>query len=473
MKDPGLSVPLQENLLTLAIYNDAAAKRVRATVPVNLFTTRHYREIMSKVYDYVDKYGIAPRNHLADELDDILISNSEEGNFIGHALVNAAKLKDTLNEVYVLDQLSRFTRQQTLKIGIIDAHEKIQAGELDLAEEILQKTLRARSTNFDPGITLPAVVKLLKDGTELRDPIATGIELIDRLGLGPARQELHLFIGPPKRGKSWWLIHMVKRALMQRWRGIAITLEMSERLWGQRVLQCVSVMTMREIESLTQTEFIRDKKGRLESFDRRTVKPESLLSPGALDKVTRRVEWLNYEDRLLIKGFPPKSLTLMELEAYLDAVADSGFHPDFLVVDYPQLMKLDIKNYRLELGELMVNLRRVGVERNLAMIVAHQSNRPGASASLLKETHAAEDFSVIATSDCVFTYSQSKAEREWNLARLFVSNARNEADRFAMLLTQNYALGQFVLESMKLNDEYAEILKDAAGEPEEEESETD
>jgi len=472
MKDSELPVPLQENLLTLAIYNDTAAKRIRATVPVNLFTTRHYRDIMSKVYDYVDRYGAAPKNHLADEFDELLIQESDEAELVGNALTNATKLKDTMNEVYILDQLDKFTRQQTLKIGIIEAHEKIQNGDLDQAEELLQRALRTRSISFEPGITLPAVVKMLKDGADMRDPIATGVELIDRLGLGPARQELHLFIGPPKRGKSWWLIHMVKRALMQRLRGVAITLEMSEKLWGQRVLQSVSRMTMREIESLTMTEIVKDKHGKLESFNRRGVKPESLLSPGALDKVTRRVDWLNYEDRLLIKGFAPKSLTLMGLEAYLDALADTGFYPDFLVVDYPQLMKLDIKNYRLELGELMVNLRRLAVERNFAMVVAHQSNRAGAGASLLKEEHAAEDFSVIATADCVFTYSQSKAEREWNLARLFVSNARNEADRFAMLLTQNYALGQFVLESMRLSDEYAEILRETTGEEEQEDEET-
>jgi len=40
-----------------------------------------------------------------------------------------------------------------------------------------------------------------------------------------------------------------------------------------------------------------------------------------------------------------------------------------------------------------------------------------------------EDISKIATADLVLSYQQSDEERALNVARLYVSNARSEADR--------------------------------------------
>jgi hypothetical protein len=66
---------------------------------------------------------------------------------------------------------------------------------------------------------------------------------------------------------------------------------------------------------------------------------------------------------------------------------------------------------------------------------------------------------MVGTSDIIITYSQTAAEKNLGLARLFVDKARHERDKFGILITQSYRTGQFVLESTRLADSYARIME--------------
>ena len=102
------------------------------------------------------------------------------------------------------------------------------------------------------------------------------------------------------------------------------------------------------------------------------------------------------------------------------------------------------------------------MERNVGVICASQSNRVGASAKLITDIHAGEDFSKIATADTVLTYTQTVMEREMGPARIFVSNSRvGDKDRFIVLISQAYPVGQFVLTSALMTNMYFGLLEQA------------
>ena len=134
-----------------------------------------------------------------------------------------------------------------------------------------------------------------------------------------------------------------------------------------------------------------------------------------------------------------------------------------MILDYADLLKVDPKNYRIELGALYQELRGLAVERNMMLATASQANREGAGARVVLDTHTAEDFSKIGTADFAITYSQTQAEKQLGLARLFVSKARTDEDRFMILITQAYATGQFCLDSIRMVDSYRDIIRAAAG----------
>ena len=460
---------LQENLLTLLLFDDDGAALVRNTIAPDLYTSRIVRVIAQRAYAYIDQYQKAPRDHIADELEDILIQENPEADLISRTLSAAQQLSETINREYVLGKLSQFVRQQSIKVGIVRAHELVQQGDLDAAETVLEEAIKQRSMVFTPGQSLLQIAKDLAAGKNQRDPLRLGIKALDRLGLGPAKKELHTFVAAPKRGKSWWLAHCVKRALMQRWCGVVITLEMSEELWGKRELQSLFALTLRG-DPFTVTRFDRDPEndGHVRGLTSLERTRPGLSDPDVLSKLVKDVEGSIWKDRLFIKQFPTGGLTLSGLTAYLDVLERlHHLQPDFVVVDYPDLMEVRSEYHRLDVGQIYKGLRGIAVDRNLAMIVASQSNRTGADARIMTDTHVAEDFSKIAISDVVITYNQTMAERLRGLARLFVANGRMEADRFMVLLAQNYSSGQFVLESVPWRDEYRNYITDDTEQQEE------
>jgi replicative DNA helicase len=151
------------------------------------------------------------------------------------------------------------------------------------------------------------------------------------------------------------------------------------------------------------------------------------------------------------------------LRAYLDALESvHGFIPDMIILDYVGIMKTDEKNPRTSLGRMFEEFRAICVERNAAGVTAHQVSKMGADAQLVKATHVAEDWSLIMTADQAITYSQTPEEEKVGLARLFVAKARTEEDKFGVVITQSYKLGQFALSSAPLDKTYEDYLEEVS-----------
>lgn len=462
MASDSLSGSLQDNVLTLACFSETSARIVRGTVDVSLFTSRIYRDIVSRAYAYIDQYGKPPGAHIADELEASLSKGDDDAKLMAEILQQAKALWDNdFNERYALDQLDRFVRQQSMKTGIVKAHEYILRGDLDSAEATILQSLKRRADTFSPGITLTEAVRLLSRDEGTRDTLSLGIKHLDMLRLGPARQELHLFIAPAKRGKSWWLVHCAKRAIAQRWKGVYVTLELSDRFVGRRLLQSLFSAKSRDDAEVSYTVLEKDTAGNLTGLGTRTKDRPSIARAEGLQKLLPKIRDTRINDRLLIKSFPTGTLTVRALEAYLDQLESQvGFVPDFVMLDYPDLMKIDTKDYRISLGTLFKDLRGLAVSRNIALVAASQSNRSGASSKVIRDTDVAEDYSKIATADCVLTYNQTEEERARGLARLYVAAGRVEADRFSIVVTQNYTSGQFALDSWYLKDDYWGLVKE-------------
>lgn len=466
-----LSGSMQENLLTLLCYSQRTSFLIRNAVEVELFASPLYREIIGRVYDYLDQFKKPPGDHISDLLEDILTAKDKEAELCARLIEAVHAQHEGVNEDYVISQLEKFIRRQRLRSSLIAASELSQEGQDEEAEVLLERGLRQRLQLFSPGITLTQGLKLAYAGTVRRDVIMTGIKELDAWHLGPGRGELHILIGPAKRGKSWWLVNTLKRALLQRLKVAYITLELSEGQIISRAIQ--SIFSMQKHQARVDVSRITaDELGRFTRFDRKELKGRNAFSDKSTKKkVEQKLESMHFRDNVLVKEFPTGMLTVDGLRAYLDALERAhNFIPDVVLLDYPDLMKIDTKNYRLDLGVLYRELRGIAVERNIIMATVSQSNREGAGSKLVTDTHAAEDWSKIGTADTIFTYTQTLAEKELGLARLFVSNTRvAEKDRFVVLMSQAYQIGQFCLDSALMTDNYWNAIKEAKGDVPEDE----
>lgn len=453
---------MQENVLTLLCFSNKNASFLANAVSPADFESTIYKEFAKACIGYVERFGEPPKEHIADLLEHHL-QDEKAGPLYSQVLTNIYQSQEAVNEEYVLTQLRQFLRLQRFKAGLMTSVELVQNDRLEEAENAMVNAMRSQIDVFDKGASLLDTDRSLHFLHREDEVIRTGIPHLDRFNLGPSKGAMWMLIAPAKAGKSWGLVHLGKMAAISGKRVLHITLEMPEWQVSQRYIQSILSVSKRKGNFL-RTKFVRRKKhdfvSRLdvdEILDRPSFEDHNIAKviQGKLVKIKHRLP-------LIIKQFPTGMLTVSGLNAYLDSLARSeGFVPDMLILDYPDLMdyQAGANDQRVALGTLFKKLRGMAIERNLALAVVTQSNREGAGSKVVKDTNVAEDWSKIATADTIITFNRTKAEKDLGLARLWVSNARDDTDKFFVILSQCYDLGQFCLDSALMGDNYWNMLK--------------
>lgn len=456
-----LSGALQENILTLLCFDDKSCKLIRAAVTPQLFESAVFKEVATHAIDFIDQHGAAIKEHLPDSIEHILKGDDKRKASSFKRLVDSLfSSKDSVNADYVVSQLQKFVRQQNLKSAIVKAVEAMEDGRIDAAEVEMQKGLSSQVVSFSPGLNFSDPDQLSTLMEDLEEPgFDLGIPELDDRGIIPRRKELMMLIGPRGRGKSWFLIHCAKFACLQRWSTVIITLEMSEKRYGARCLQAFFSIASREAE-VTVARLVKDREGNLQEVLHEQVQRITMDDPKLGTFLAKRVrrEFVR-RPSLYIKQFPTKGATLPMIEAYLDGLERfENFIPDCIIIDYPDLLSHDMKNKRLELGEIIEGIRGLCVKRNAAGIVVSQPNAEGEKATTITGNQVAEDLSKLGTVDVMLTYNQTPAEKKLGLARVWVDKARNGKDKFMVLLTQAYELGQWALDSCFMGTDYWDLV---------------
>jgi replicative DNA helicase len=461
---------LQENLLTILAFDPERAPIVRAVIDSALFGGP-YRLIAARIYDYLDTFKKPPGDHLPDLLSDKLEGRTSDAGYYTEIIDSLYVSREHINPAYVMTSLETFVKRQSLRTITVDLQKALQRDTeegIEEAEKLIAGANHVSLKVFDPGTRLSDKKKALAFLELTDDSFPTGIKELDDRGFGPTRKELWLFIGNAKAGKTWALGQLAKSALRHRYRVLHISLEMSEKRASQRYFQSLFAMAKRK-DSFEVTRFQRDSLNRISGFDTLKAKPAlSMDDPHIRKKLERRIDrWsTRLLDNIIIKEFPSGHLTVLQLRVYLDNLETSEkFVPDLLIVDYPDLLKLDKDNYRLDLDDAFKELRGLAVSRNFALAAVSQSHRSAAKAKQVGVENVAEAYSKIAHSDVVLTYTQTPAENKLGLARLHVAAGRNDKDKFTVVISQAYNTGQFIVDSSLMKGTYWQNLPVGEGEP--------
>lgn len=454
-----------ENIITILAHSDEYGKLVAQLVRPELFEGE-YRVIAERCVEYWRQHGEAPKVHTPDLVAEILDDphNRRAGTF-RRILAGMSELSEGINANYVLRQLKTFTRLQELKDAILRSAEALNSPvetTVEQVESILADILRARDFHFDPGIRLGDIHSLLDYLDTHYSEFSTGVRHLDERYIVPARSQLLMFVAPSGYGKTWFLVNMGKRAILSRKRVLHLSYEVDALDVQQRYFQSLFAIPKRESEIKT-TVIKTGRSGEITGITSVDVEPDFHFKSEYLkDELEARINILGERtySNLVIKRFPPRSMTPDGVRGYLDSLeATEGFIPDMILFDAPYLLRTDPKNHRISLGRNVEEVRAIAIERDAAMVAVHQSSKEGATSRQVRGTHVAEDWSIIATSDIIVTHSATDMERHYGLARLFVDKARTEQDKFGVLITQNYSIGQFALSSARLSDSYYDYLE--------------
>lgn len=457
-----LTTAIQEALLALLALDETpgGAKLVSAVVPLRAYDT-HYYDVAKACDEYLDRYDKPVGEHLLDIIERLCEEQPDLASVYKRIYQSLGATYATINREYVLDKARAFARFQNMRrsIGLaLTELEKETEDGIDQAEAALLRGMDRSQDLFDGGTFLTDKARSLAFLHEDRTAFSTGIPQIDRYGLGPARKRLHTFIALPGRGKSWWLVHLAKQALLGNLKVLFLSFELDEMAVSQRIMQNLFAVPKRKSETLYErVKFEVDELGRFSELDIVEIpKRPSLEHPRIAEYLSKKIDkQLANRPQVLVREFAAGELSLRGLEAYLDAVeAHHSFIPDLLVVDYADEMRIPGEDHRLGLGAIYKGLRGIAQKRNIAVATATQAGRSAVHAKLITREHVAEDWSKIARADVVITYSQTQPEYELGLARLYVDKGRTDADRFTTLIAQSYATGQFCMDTAAMVSSY-------------------
>ena len=291
---------------------------------------------------------------------------------------------------FIAEELANFCQIRAITEAVLKAPGFIEAGDFGkMVEEIKEATQVQLHT--DLGIEYfenpEARLILTEDQQEL---IPTKWNTVDDLiGGGIGRQELILFAAPSGVGKSIAMLNLAHNLLSQGLHGVYISLEMRDLVVASRLDSMISRIASGSIR--TNKTFVSQE---VENF-----------------KETSR-------GRLFIKRMREGTTTAAHISSYLKELETvHGFKPDFVVVDYLDLMasvqKHDGSNMFTKDKLVSEELRGIGFDYNCIMISASQLGRQ-AHIAAREEKSMSQDMiqggiSKINTSDLVIALVKDEA----------------------------------------------------------------
>ena len=219
------------------------------------FTVRYYRRIAKWVIDYFDQYHKAPFDDIRkifavegpklpdDEVD--LISNLLDDISDEYIEQEAA---GKFNPRYLYDKTLLFCKKRNLEILVDTIDGQLVKNRIDKAEEALGafSQVQNETSRWINPLEKKEVERLMRESSE--DHLFSLPGVLGDL-TGPLQRDwLVAWMGPPKRGKSWYLQEMAFEALAAGLKVVYVSLEMSEKNVAKRIYSRLTARSKRDQE---------------------------------------------------------------------------------------------------------------------------------------------------------------------------------------------------------------------------------
>lgn len=439
----------ERDMVANMIMSDEFLKDIRLILDVSLIRSPYARRMMTWCVKYYEKYEEAPK----EEMRSIFLSQKEymdedESSYMERVFETLPEPKSG-NYTYRLDQAETYLKRRKLETLSEQIRGDLEEGDVARAENRVasfERVERPRGEGVD----------LFEDEDRVGHAIVTMEESMifvpGVLGemLGPFYSgDLVAVGGPPKRGKSWWLMFFAMCAVNSRLRVLFVSLEMLERQSIRRFVQMITSSSIRD-QGLTVASFSEDDNGKFELVQKMESSEKfTIVRWRAALKELRR---LNRESRLKILSFPQDTLNVEDLELHLENMAYfDGFEPDVIVVDYADIMAPErnaSREYRHRLDQSWKSLRGLAQKRNCLVFTGTQTDR----STLRRDAGAdnvAEDMRKLAHVAKMIGLNQSKQEKKLGVMRLGVWVERHDHsyETDEVVVTQALGIGKPYLDS--------------------------
>lgn len=365
----------------------------------NHFNDKNIRSIISIIKDYYIKRSEIPN------LTEIkaYLSNPELKESFKKVV---SSIEELLNIKFNRDELfentETFLKERGIFNTLLEAAQQMDKGSLD-SSALLQKVEKAVGINLSPSIgmnLLEDVDHFIHELSKNESKISSGWKWLDeKIGGGFAEngRSLYIFIGETNVGKSIFLGNIAANVALQGKTSLIISLEMSEVMYGMRFASKLTKIPMFELRS-----------------DLNNLKSQLL-----------DIKKQNNKAKILIKEFPPSTITPPQIGSYLGKLQQRGIKVDCLVLDYLNLMESTKGTSMYErIKYISEQLRALSYKFNIPIISASQVNRSGINKQNPSLDTISEGMSLAHTADCIFNIWQKDDDKDMGLINMGIAKNR-------------------------------------------------
>lgn len=380
---------------------------VSKTYDERWFRTKHIGTLIKLVLKYYDKYQSIPNTKVIDAMIRKFAEKHPSEIDVTEAcslISDISKLELNANEDVINANIKEFIRKKAFistlndnieTLSFVDESDKNSEKYQQLIDKVLTDFDKVQKITFndtDLGLNYFDEKSMESHWDFLKNPdakISTGWDSVDHYtngGFLKSGRMLGLFMAQAGLGKSVFLSNLAVNFLKQNLSVVVISLEMSQDVYAQRFDAHIS---LKNINKLAENE--KTAKERILEFYKKY--PES---------------------NLVIKEFPPRSVTTRDIQVYLENLKSAGHKIDVLIVDYLNLV-LPVKRTDSMFKDGMAvseELRGLSYTLNAPVISAVQSNSEGMNTEEIDMQNVSESRGIVHTADTLFAIYQTKEQRE-------------------------------------------------------------
>ena len=411
------------NLLT----NEGYLASIIDFIEPDYFNNKDIKNVISIITDYFKTRSQIPT---ITEIKAYLVDDKLKESF-KVVVNNFSNIDKNFNEDELHENTETFLKERAVYNTLLEVVEKCSNDEVDTSD-ILQKFESACSISLAVDLGLDYfsdIEKHISDLTVSESVIPSNWEWLDnKLGGGFLEngKAIYVFAGETNIGKSIFLGNLATNICGQNKTVLLVSLEMPEMIYARRISSDVTKIPIGEL--YTRTDELRD------------------LITTYKDNCSNA--------RLLIKEFPPSTITCNQLKAFIKKISDQGVKFDAIVLDYVNLLRSTISGNSYErIKDCTEQLRALSYIFNCPIITATQLNRQGYDEINPGLDTISESIGLAATADAIFSLWQEEEDAELGIIKLGVMKNRFGANFGSTSMRVDYSTLSVSEDDMFTGDE--------------------
>jgi len=420
----------ERNILIAMIVDDIVLGRIHSKWSGNMFKAKWSNLIAKWSLNYYKEYQKAPQQQI-EHLFAAWASKSKSKEtvalvekFLSTLSDEYEDLKESINSQFIIDTAGKYFNQVQIE-RLVD---ELQ-GDLDF-KEIQQADDRIVSYHqIEMGVG--EGIDILHDKEAIKEAFADERKSIVQypgalgkfFGRSLERDGFIAFMGPEKRGKSFWLMDIAYRAMCQRKRVAFFEAgDNSKNQIMRRLMIRVSQHPMRpgKIELPTDI-YMDDKEGvQVNVKTKKFKKGLDWRIARKACKMLMRKKIKSKHSYFKLSSHFNSTLSVRGMEAILQNWERENWTPDVVVVDYADILDMDHAGLegRERINETWKQLRSLSQKYHCLLVAATQADAASYDSNIMRKKHFSEDKRKLSHVTGVVGINQSKEEKEMGVMRL-------------------------------------------------------